>query len=376
MKGLVIWAQIKCRSVMALYREMAKALEVPLLVPIWHEVPMRKEDIRKEAGFRKDEFAGIESIAVGDDFQKGVEILEAHRDWNHLFCVYQAAPVFRRLIAEAKKRCGKVGVMSEAPCNMDNGLRGLAKEVYLRFVLKRRLHDATDNADFYVNYSGNDAKYLQAIGWDLTKVISFGYFPPPIEGSQFAERNPASNDFLILSSGIMTWHRGVDVLVEALRLLLDRRIPYRAVITQKGPLLKSVREKAQRLGLPIEFPGFVAMPELIRLYETCSVYVGAGRHEPWGMRLNDALNCGAPLVVSTGMGGVKMVDDYACGASFAAGDAQGLADALEKMIVDRGHYARVLANTREAAAQVAPEVQARLLVQAIEKKCPGWLGKD
>ena len=44
MNGLVIWAQIKCRSVMELYRQMAVALKVPLLVPIWHEKPLGAEN--------------------------------------------------------------------------------------------------------------------------------------------------------------------------------------------------------------------------------------------------------------------------------------------------------------------------------------------
>ena len=177
MKGLAIWAQIKCRSVMELYRQMARTLDVPLIVPIWHEKPLGA-DIRKDVGFKGDEFADIPSVTIGDDFKKGVRFIDEHRDWRHIFCVYQSAPVFCRLIAETKRRTGKVGVMSEAPCNMSNGLRGALKECYLRFLLWVRVKDAARNADYFVNYSGNDDKYLKSIGWDREKVIPFGYFPP------------------------------------------------------------------------------------------------------------------------------------------------------------------------------------------------------
>ena len=370
MKGLVIWAQIKCRSVMELYRQMARVLGVPLIVPIWHEVPLGA-DIRKDVGFKCDEFADISSVVIGDDFEKGVRFLEERKDWRHILCVYQNAPVFRRLIGEAKRRTGKVGVMSEAPCNMSNGVRGVLKEIYLRFLLKPQLQEATSSADFFVNYSGNDDKYLKSIGWSSDKIVPFGYFPPPIPGSQFHKREEGA-PFTILSSGVMTWHRGVDVLVEALRILSLKGVHYRAIITQNGPLFNEARQKAEKSRLPIDFPGFVPLAWLIELYSTCSVYVGAGRHEPWGMRLNDALNCGAPLVVSRGMGGAKMVDDYGCGATFKSGNADDLASILEKMIEDRAYYAKILEDTSIAAKEVQPDNQARKLVAAIEKIAPGW----
>ena len=370
MNGLVIWAQIKCRSVMELYRQMAVALKVPLLVPIWHEKPLGA-DIRKDVGFKNDEFADIPSVTVGDDFDKGVRLIEEHKGWRHIFCVYQNASVFRRLIVEAKRRTGKVGVMSEAPCNMSNGVKGVLKECYLRFFLRNRLRDATANADFFVNYSGCDDQYLRSIGWASDKVIPFGYFPPPIPGSEFSGRN-VNRKFTILSSGVMTWHRGVDVLVEALRLLTRRGVPYHATITQNGPLFDAVKNKAIKYSLPIDFPGFVPMERLIELYSTCSVYVGAGRHEPWGMRLNDALNCGAPLVVSRGMGGVKLVDDYGCGVAFQSGDSRRLADVLQRLIEDKQFYARVLERTSVAADAIKPEQQARRLLGKIDTMAPGW----
>lgn len=371
MKGLVIWAQIKCRSVMELYRQMALTLGVPLLVPIWHETPLGA-DIRKEVGFKSDEFSDIASVTIGDDFEKGCELIDAHRDWRHIFCVYQAAPVFRRLISEAKRRTGKAGVMSEAPCNMSHGTRGFAKEFYLRFLLKPKLREAINDADFFVNYSGNDSRYLPAIGWPAEKVIPFGYFPPPVPGSSFHDRDERTEPFVIMSSGVMTRYRGVDVLVEALRLLSRRGVPYRATITQSGPLFAAMKRKAVKHGLPIDFPGFVPLDKLLELYSTCSVYVGAGRNEPWGMRLNDALNCGAPLVVSRGMGGVKLVDDYGCGETFKAGNAVELANRLEKMIIDRAYYVQVVEKTKKAFSAIQPSIQARKLTELIDKAVPGW----
>lgn len=104
------------------------------------------------------------------------------------------------------------------------------------------------------------------------------------------------------------------------------------------------------------------------LYETCSVYVGAGRHEPWGMRLNDVLQCGAPLVVSRGMGGVKMVDDYGCGLAFENGDAEDLARQLESLASDNDLYSDCAAKAVWAARMCSPENKALEILTILGKR--------
>jgi glycosyltransferase involved in cell wall biosynthesis len=107
------------------------------------------------------------------------------------------------------------------------------------------------------------------------------------------------------------------------------------------------------------------MDKLIKLYETCDVYVGSGRAEPWGMRLNDALNCGAPLVVSTGMGGVKIVRDFGCGLVFNNGDANDLALKLQSLIKDEGVYNRCARNVSHAINHCSPEFNAKYLISIV-----------
>ena len=77
--------------------------------------------------------------------------------------------------------------------------------------------------------------------------------------------------------------------------------------------------------------------------------------EPWGMRLNDCLQCGAPLIVNRGMGGVKMVDEYNCGLSFNRGDYIGLANAMERLMTDKALYLQIAKNAIYAAEEIRPE---------------------
>lgn len=251
---------------------------------------------------------------------------------------------------------------------MASGWRRLLKRAYMRFVLPMQAHLIVKVADLFINDSGDDVAAALRLGWRKEQIVPFGYFSPPIPNSS-CKRRMSNRSFEILATGILAKYRGADVLVEALRLLKDRGVDFHATITQKGELWSALKAKAKAFNLPIDFPGFVEMPELIRLYETCSVYVGAGREEPWGMRLNDALQCGAPLVVSRGMGGVQMIDRYGCGLDFPTGDSRRLADALEKLAKDVDLYKRVSDKAVFAASEISPHSKAEELIGLLK----GWL---
>ena len=79
------------------------------------------------------------------------------------------------------------------------------------------------------------------------------------------------------------------------------------------------------------------------------------------MRLNDALNCGAPLVVSRGMGGVKMVDDYGCGLAFQSGDADDLAKQLEELATSSEKYVQIVKGVCLAVERCSASAQANEL---------------
>ena len=373
MKGLIIWAKSTCRSAMGLYSHLGEAFGVPVKIcTLYSKCEAGYSDMRIQGGMLADEFPEIEKEVVGYGMERGRKVLASYKGWNHLFCVYHKEENYRGLLLEAHGQGDKVAIMSESPCVMLTGLKGIAKRMYLKTVLPWRVHKVIKAADFFVNYSGDDPLPAMGIGWPREKIIPFGYFMPPVPGSSFVQRDDVRVPFEILSSGSMTWHRGCDVLVRALALLHARGVSFHATITQRGPLYERVKRFVETHNLPVSLPGFVSLEELIRLYECCSVYVGAGRSEPWGMRLNEALCCGAPLVVSRGMGGVQMVDRYGCGLSFKNGDPVSLADCLQRLADDRGLYKDIVNKCIGARDACLPDNKAFELVRDIRDRFPDW----
>ena len=146
----------------------------------------------------------------------------------------------------------------------------------------------------------------------------------------------------VLHTGVEAKYRGVDVLKRA-----------------------ATRLKRRGVELEVKFTGGkVDASELSGLYEWADIVVACGICEPWGMRVNDVLLEGLPVVVSDGMGAAMLCDEFGCGCVVPKGDANALAAVLERCANDREFLAHLRSRAKMAAVEIAPEKRAKV-----------WLGK-
>lgn len=370
MKGLLVWAHSYCRSVLGFYRGLGKAWNVPLKVCIWKE----NAALRTNVGFTEDEFSDMDISFIGNDYSKARDILCKYSNWNQLFCAYQSVKIYQDLIIEAKSMGCQIAIASEAPCNMTPGLKGFFKRIYLTFVLPYKIKRQISCAEFIINFSGDDVKSLMRLGWNKDCIIPCGYYSPAIIGSKCVKRTRKSwENFRILLTGIHQWHRSPFVLLKALKILNEKGVKFECEITQKGPLFDRMKSYVDKHKMEnVHLLGFLPMEELISRYENCSLYIGAGNYEPWGMRLNDALMCGAPMVVNKGMGGYKMVKDYNCGLVFERNNYRELARKIEMLIKNEELYLEKAEAAYIAAEKINPYIKAAEIVNVITKKFPNW----
>lgn len=369
MEGLIIWAHSYCRSTLGFFRGLGVAFDVPLKLCIWK----MNAKLRTKVGFKEDEFSDMDITFVGDDYLLAHSILEEYKHYHHIFGAYQSVPIYQRLILDAKSFGCHVGIASEAPCNMTAGVKRYLKHIYVRYVLPHKVKNQIDAADFIINLSGDDSKPLESIGWQQSEIIPCGYYSPRIENTRVVERNSDNwKNFTILLTGLHQWHRSPVLLIKALEVLKGQGLVPKCYITQEGPLLDKMKKMVKESSLDVEFLGFVEMSELIKLYETCSVYVGTGNYEPWGMRLNDVLQCGAPLIVNKGMGGYKLVQDFGCGLIFEKNDYRGLADAISKLMTDEQLYLTCAEKAIQSVMHISPESKAKEIAAVIKENYKGW----
>ena len=339
MKELVIWAHSECRSNAALYAEvkrLAEARGLRVTMCLWDEMPM--EESRKSHG--------LEWIRIGDDLKKGREILAAHGGKNsvHVFCVYQNSSVWRRLIVEAKRTGARVVVSAEAPCAMCVGFKAWLKRLYYRWVLPWRVRGVVKAADLFLNASGiNGINELVRLGWAREKIVPFGYASDVVEVVVKSCSGRMEGSLHMLHTGIETPYRDVATLRRAVDALREKGIAVDLACTGG----KSTKE------------------EMAKLYSWADVFLACGLCEPWGMRVNDAIHAGLPVVVSDGMGAKWLVDQYGCGCIYPAGDATALANVLERFTKDSDFRSRLLSGVSSAHTAWTPESRASIWLSHI-----------
>ena len=142
-----------------------------------------------------------------------------------------------------------------------------------------------------------------------------------------------------------------------------RETDYRDIAT----LLKAVRI-LKKAGVVVELVrthGGVPLYELKRLCKWADVFVACGRCEPWGMRVNDAIHAGLPVIVSDGMGAKMIVEQYSCGIVYRADDARALSDALYRFAKDSALAANCLEGVVAAHEAWLPAIKAKMFIKLI-----------
>src|SRR5262249_53002697 len=139
-----------------------------------------------------------------------------------------------------------------------------------------------------------------------------------------------------------------DDLLHAAHHLKDRGIGFHVVIVGAGEMSAELVDMAARLQLDnVHFHGFANQSALPQIYGAADVFVLASENEPWGRAVNEAMCAGLPIVASAEIGCVPdLVQPHVNGQTFAAGDVEGLANALHPILVDMEIRQRMSAASR------------------------------
>ena len=171
---------------------------------------------------------------------------------------------------------------------------------------------------------------------------------------------------VILSVCRLVEKKGVDVLLEALALL-PAALAWRFVHVGGGPLEKSLRKKARRLGIAgrVAWRGPLAQEELLREYRSAHVFALASRIARDGDRdglpnvLMEAQSQGLACVATRVSAIGELVRDGATGLLVPENDAPALAAALASLIADPARR-RALGEAGEARVRAQFALDANL----------------
>jgi glycosyltransferase involved in cell wall biosynthesis len=173
--------------------------------------------------------------------------------------------------------------------------------------------------------------------------------------------------------GRVAVEKGVDLLLEAAQLLRGRGHDFRVQIagdtnwgrSEPGPYRSRVRDLAQQLsstGVEVMMTGHLDRLQVPEALRATDIHVVPSRwDEPCGLTTLEGLATGLPVVGSATGGTPELL--ARCGLLFARDDANGLADQLERLVIDVGLRSELSLRSRERAEELSWTTTWRALSQ-------------
>jgi glycosyltransferase involved in cell wall biosynthesis len=178
----------------------------------------------------------------------------------------------------------------------------------------------------------------------------------------------------LICVGVLSRHKGQDLLVEALAALADRdwHCVLAGSLDRDPDFVEHLQTRITRLGYDhrVRLSGVLTGAALSQAYTTADLLVAPSRSETYGMTVTEALAHGLP-VIATAVGGLPeafgaTADGTGPGQLIPPGDPVALAAALGAWLDDEGHRRRLRAAVRQRQltlpgwAQTTQEIAAAL----------------
>jgi len=193
--------------------------------------------------------------------------------------------------------------------------------------------------------------------------MTFGecrFIPNGVDAVVFRVLPDASREEFILTTGAVKSRKGADIVVEAMGLLKDEFPQLKYVIagdTSATAFVEKLRSRAQQLGVDqrVDIRGIVTDAELVRLYNTCRVFVLAAREsgghfEGFPMVFFEANACGAPVITTRGFGSEYAIQDGENGFLVQMESPAEVAEAVRRILRDSGLQSSMKERALAAAA--------------------------
>lgn len=171
----------------------------------------------------------------------------------------------------------------------------------------------------------------------------------PLDYQGVRKRFASENEKIVLFVGRIVLEKGLDLLINALHILLRRGIPAKIVAVGEGP----EKEKCQRmawdmgLGEKVYFTGYIDDNTLRALYRVADVAAFPSRFEPFGIVALEAMVAKVPVVVSHVGGLAEVVDHEETGLQVPRDDPEALATVIERILRDEDLKNRIVKNAYE-----------------------------
>jgi L-malate glycosyltransferase len=173
-------------------------------------------------------------------------------------------------------------------------------------------------------------------GVDLSQSDSLIDRRQELRASVRSELGVDDEEVLFMTVANFRHEKGYDVLLNAARLVADRKLPIRIAAAGRGPLGETLRARHVELALGDRFQFLGQRDDALRLLTGSDAFLLASRQEGLPVTLMEATSLGLPIV-ATRVGGVPQVLDSEVNALLVPpNDPEALVEAMTRLASDQG----------------------------------------
>lgn len=365
---VVFWWNIPCAGMINVLKNYAEKIDTTALV-----ITGELSQSRKAMGWKDNGKLFDNHIVLSDEEwdYEGKKYIDKYSDRLHVFNGITYTLRMHKLIEYAISKGVAFCNMSEAYFNLEKGWKRMIKSVFISCVLPFKTKRVVHNSQGIICLSGGSARDVsQFKRLGFTKFYPYGYFTEEISELEYL---PAADGKVhILCPGLLEHYKGVDILIAALAILKKNGITgFVCHITGSGSEKTLLKDMVRKYGLDdnVIFEGVLDQINYNALLATIDMLVAPGRVEPWGIRINEAIQRGNVVIVSDGIGANYMIKESKGGEVFKSGSASDLAKKLSFYVgsVENIHTAKE--NNRKYKDSISCLTQATRLQGYINEIC-------
>jgi glycosyltransferase involved in cell wall biosynthesis len=294
---------------------------------------------------------------------EAANLARRERQRLHLVNGIWAEPAFAMALTTLKLMGSRFVIHSEGP---DNSQRQPAAGRWLRAAFGQWI---ARSATGILAISHFAADFYRELGCPDQRLYPFGYFRALPDSTKVACETPKAAQTEIIFVGQLIHRKGVDVLLDAMRLLLAEYAGWRLTLIGDGDQRLALEAQTAAAGLRdrIAFTGAMAADQVQSQIAAADLLVLPSRWDGWGMVINEALAAGVPVIASDQCGASDLIRHGVNGYVFRNQEAQELRDCL-RQFCNRSHEERraMRVAARLTGDRLAADIAARYLIACLK----------
>ncbi len=235
------------------------------------------------------------------------------------------------------------------------GIKGLLKRLYLKKIF--------DNCDGFLCIGSENKDYYLKHGVLKEKLF---FMPYTVDNNFFQERAAAASKRrralrkelnlepkspIVLFAGKLQKRKNPDLLISAFIELDHQKLNHPYLIFVGDGAMRSKLETMNKFkDGKIKFMGFKNQSDIPAFYDLADVFVLPSEREPWGLAINEAMNCSTVVIASDQCGAAADILDEKCGYVIPLQKKEALVSALTCCLSDPSANARLGEEARKKIA--------------------------